>query len=125
MSALDAVIWAVQGILAAVFLFSGAMKLLAFDRYIGMVEERSGRDADLSRPLMTVVGVSEVAGGLGLILPWATGIMPVLTPLAALGLAVIMIGATDYHRRRGEPPLPTVVLLVLALIVAVTRFGGM
>ena len=125
MSALDAVVWAVQGILAAVFLFSGAMKLLAFDRYIGMVEERSGRDADLSRPLMTVVGVSEVAGGLGLILPWATGILPVLTPLAALGLAVIMIGATNYHRRRGEPPLPMVVLPVLALIVAVTRFGGM
>ena len=125
MSALDTVIWAVQGILAAVFLFSGAMKLLAFDRYIGMVEERSGRDADLSRPLMTLVGVSEVAGGLGLILPWATGIWPVLTPLAALGLAVIMIGATNYHRRRGEPPLPTVALLVLALIVAVTRFGGM
>ena len=85
MSALDTVIWAVQGILAAVFLFSGAMKLLAFDRYIGMVEERSGRDADLSRPLMTLVGVSEVAGGLGLILPWATGKLPVLTPLAALG----------------------------------------
>ena len=125
MSALDAVIWAIQGILAAVFLFSGAMKLLAFDRYIGMVEERSGRGADLSRPLMTVVGVSEVAGGLGLILPWATGTLPVLTPLAALGLAVIMIGATNYHRRRREPPLPTVVLLVLALIVAVTRFGGM
>lgn len=125
MPALDTVIWAVQGILAAVFLFSGAMKLLAFDRYIRMVEERSGRDADLSRPLMTVVGLSEVAGGLGLILPWATGILRVLTPLAALGLAVIMIGATNYHRRREEPPLPTVVLLVLALIVAVTRFGGM
>lgn len=86
MSALDAVIWAVQGILAAVFLLSGAMRLLAFDRYIGMVEERSGRDAALSRPLLTVVGVSEVAGGLGLILPWTTGILPVLTPLAALGL---------------------------------------
>ncbi|MDE0696713.1 MAG: hypothetical protein OXH76_12885 [Boseongicola sp.] len=39
--------------------------------------------------------------------------------------AGLRIGATNYHRRRGEPPLPTVVLLVLALIVAVTRFGGM
>ena len=121
---MDTVIWVVQGILAAVFVFSGGMKLLAFDRYITMVEERSGRDAGLSRPLMTVVGISEVAGGLGLVLPWATGIMPVLTPLAALGLAVIMAGATNYHRRRGEPPLPTVVLFLLALIVAVTRLAG-
>ena len=121
---MDTLIWVVQGILAAVFLFSGGMKLLAFDRYITMVEERSGRDAGLSRPLMTVVGISEVAGGLGLVLPWATGIMPVLTPLAALGLAVIMAGATNYHRRRGEPPLPTVVLFLLALIVAVTRLAG-
>ena len=89
---LDTVIWALQGILAAVFVFAGGMKLLAFDRYIRMVEERSGRDAGLSRPLMTVVGISEVAGGLGLVLPWATGIVPVLTPLAALGLALIMAG---------------------------------
>ena len=122
---LDTVIWALQGILAAVFVFAGGMKLLAFDRYIRMVEERSGRDAGLARPLMTVVGISEVAGGLGLVLPWATGVVPVLTPVAALGLALIMAGATNYHRRRGEPALPTVVLLLLALIVAVTRLGGM
>ena len=121
---MNTVIWALQGILAAIFVFAGGMKLLAFDRYIRMVEERSGRDAGLTRPLMTVVGISEVAGGLGLVLPWATGILPVLTPLAALGLALIMAGATNYHRQRGEPPLPTVVLLLLALIVAVTRLAG-
>ena len=106
-------------------MFAGGMKLLAFDRYIKMLEWRSGRDAGLSRPLMTVVGISEVAGGLGLILPWATGILPMLTPLAALGLAVIMIGATIYHRQRGERPGPTIVLFVLALFVAVARFGVM
>lgn len=125
MLVLDTVIWAVQGLLAAMFMFAGGMKLLAFDRYIKMLEWRSGRDAGLSRPLMTVVGISEVAGGLGLILPWATGILPMLTPLAALGLAVIMIGATIYQRRRGEPPGLTIVLFVLALFVAVARFGGM
>ena len=125
MLVMDAVIWAVQGLLAAMFLFAGGMKLLAFDRYTKMLEGRSGRDTGLSRPLMTVVGISEVAGGLGLILPWATGILPVLTPLAALGLAVIMIGATNYHRRRGEPLVVTIVLLVLALIVAVARYGEM
>jgi len=125
MLVLDTVIWAVQGVLAAMFLFAGGMKLLAFDRYIKMLEERSGKDAGLSRQLMTVVGVSEVAGALGLILPWATGILPLLTPVAALGLAVIMIGATNYHRKRGEPPVPTIVLFVLAMFVAVTRFGEM
>ena len=125
MLALDAVIWAVQGLLAAMFLFAGGMKLLAFDRYIKMLEERSGRDAGLSRPLMTMVGISEVAGALGLILPWATGILPALTPLAALGLAVIMIGATNYHRQGGERPVLTIVLFVLALFVAVARFGVM
>ena len=125
MLALDAVIWAVQGLLAAMFLFAGVMKLLAFDRYIKMLEWRSGRDAGLSRPLMTVVGISEVAGGLGLILPWATGILPMLTPSSALGLAVIMIGATVYHRQRRERPGLTIVLFVLALFVAVARFGVM
>ena len=101
MSFPDIAVWFLQGLLAAMFLFAGGMKLLAFDRYKRMVEERSGKPAGLPRPLMTLVGASEVAGSLGLILPGATGIMPMLTPLAAVGLAVVMLGASVYHVRRG------------------------
>ncbi len=121
----DIVLWLIQGLLAAMFLFAGGMKLLAFDRYTKMVEAQSGNAPGLPRPLMTVVGLGEAAGSLGLILPGATGIMPVLTPLAAAGLAVIMLGATVYHLRRGEPPWMTILLCGLAVVVAVARFGGM
>jgi uncharacterized membrane protein YphA (DoxX/SURF4 family) len=66
-----------------------------------------------------------VLGALGLILPAAFDIAPILTPLAACGLAIIMIGAIITHTRRKEyqPVMINTVLLVLALLVAIFRFG--
>jgi uncharacterized membrane protein YqjE len=69
----------------------------------------------------TFIGISELAGSVGLVLPQVTGTALWLTPLAAMGLAVIMILATGYHRRRGEPVIATVALLILALVVVVGR----
>jgi uncharacterized membrane protein YphA (DoxX/SURF4 family) len=123
---MNTALWIIQGLLAAMFLFSGGMKLVAFDRYTTMIQERSaGKGPGLSRMLATLIGASEVAGSFGLILPHATGILPVLTPLAALGLAVIMMGATVYHWRRREAPFFTIVLLGLTLFVAFARSHGM
>lgn len=75
--------------------------------------------------LPNVIGVVELLGAVGVILPSAFRIMPVLTPLAACGLALIMIFATGNHLRHGEGQdiVPTSVLLVLALAVAYLRFG--
>jgi hypothetical protein len=72
------------------------------------------------------IGAVEILGAIGLILPQALDIAPVLTPLAATGLAVIQVGAIIVHGRRKETKaLPmNVVLLVLAAFVAVGRFAG-
>ena len=123
---MNTALWIIQGVLAVLFLLSGGMKLVAFDRYTKMIEQRSpGREAGLPKSFAMFIGLSEVAGSLGLILPEATGIAPLLTPLAALGLGVIMLGATVHHWRRGEAPLFTIVLLGLALFVAFGRSHGM
>ena len=115
-------LWIVQGLLALLFLFSGGMKVFAFDRFKKMAEKRSPEHGlGFSAPLARFIGVSELAGSLGLVLPQATGTAQWLTPLAALGLAVIMVLATIHHRRRREPATVTAVLLVLALAVLIGR----
>jgi hypothetical protein len=79
-------LWIVQWLLAPLFLFAGGAKLaMPLDELA-----QSG----LPGPLLLLVAVAEVLGALGLILPGLTGIRPGLTPLAAAGLVVIMIGAT-------------------------------
>ena len=71
------------------------------------------------------IGALEVLAAIGLLLPAALDIAPILVPLAALGLVSIMIGAVVVHARRKENPMvgANVVLLVLAAVVAWGRFG--
>ena len=80
-------LWIVQGLLALLFLFAGGMKL-------AMPIEEMTKQMPLPGWFLRFIGVAEVLGGLGLILPSLTGIRPGLTPLAAAGLVIIMIGAT-------------------------------
>lgn len=84
---LNAVLWVVQGLLALLFLFAGGMKLVL------PIEAMAGPVA-LPGLFLRFIGVAEVLGGLGLILPGLFRIRPGLTPLAACGLVIIMIGAT-------------------------------
>jgi hypothetical protein len=80
-------LWVIQGLLAALFLFAGSMKLiLPIEAMAGPVE--------LPGWFLRFIGMAEVAGALGLVLPWLTRIQPRLTPLAAGGLVIIMAGAT-------------------------------
>ncbi len=71
------------------------------------------------------IGLAEVLGAVGLFVPWYTGILPFLTPIAALGLAALQVGAMLTHARRMETKvLPAnAVLLVMALVLAVLRFS--
>ena len=109
-------LWAVQGLLALMFLFAGGMKLFAYDRFIASAEQRHpDRPLGLSKGLVTFIGASEVAGALGLVLPQSTAVLPVLTALAAVGLAVIMILATRFHLQRQEAATVTIVLAVLCI----------
>ena len=86
-STMNVALWIVQGLLAALFLFAGGAKLvLPLDQMAGPVA--------LPGWFLRFLGVAEVLGGLGLILPGLLRIRPGLTPLAAAGLVIIMIGAT-------------------------------
>jgi hypothetical protein len=90
------VLWSVQGFLALFFLAAGAPKL--FGRGI----ERWTGFSDLPRSQVVFIGFAEVLGAAGLVLPMATGVLPWLTPLAAVGLAVIVLMATGFHLRADE-----------------------
>ena len=85
--AINVLLWVVQGLLAALFLFAGGMKLVL------PLEAMAGPIA-LPGLFMRFIGVAEVAGALGLVLPSLLRIQPRLTPVAAAGLVIIMIGAT-------------------------------
>jgi uncharacterized membrane protein YphA (DoxX/SURF4 family) len=80
-------LWVVQALLAALFLFAGGMK------FVMSVEEMT-KQIPLPGWFLHFIGVCEILGALGLILPWLRRIRPGLTPLAAAGLVIIMIGAT-------------------------------
>ena len=79
---------------------------------------------DFSPGFLRMLGILELLGGIGIVLPHATDILPWLTPLAAMGLAIIMAGATNVRLRRGEPQMAigTVVFLLLAVFVVYGRY---
>jgi len=120
---MDIALWTVQILLALAFLGAGIMKSTQpkekFAANMAWVE-------DFSPGTIRLIGVAELLGALGLILPAVTGLAPILVPLAATGLAVIMIGAAITHARRKEPQMivVNVVLLLLAVFVAWGRFGA-
>jgi hypothetical protein len=118
MTVLNLVLWGVQGFLALFFLAAGAPKLLGrgLDRWTGF--------ADLPRAQVVVIGLTEVLGAAGLVLPMATGILPWLTPLAAVGLALIVLMAAGFHLRADErlAALETGLWASIAAVVAIGRW---
>jgi uncharacterized membrane protein YphA (DoxX/SURF4 family) len=116
-------LWIVAGVLAASFAGSGLMKLVVpKDK---LVSSGQGWAQDVTPTNIRLIGVVELLGAAGLILPAVTHIAPVLVPLAAIGLALVMVGAAVVHARRNEPVNIGVnaVLLALAVFVAWGRFG--
>ncbi|MFV0407141.1 MAG: DoxX family protein [Propioniciclava sp.] len=114
-------LWIASGLLAALYLGAGAMKAI---RSKDQLAENMDWVNDFSAGTVRFIGIVEVLGGLGLILPWLTGIAPVLTPLAAAGLVIVQVLAIALHVRRGEMSVlgMNVVLLAAALFIAVFRF---
>ena len=113
-------LWIAAGLLALTFLGAGTMKVLRSKEQLagaGMAWTE-----DFSAAMVKTIGTLEILGALGLVLPALTGILPVLVPLAALGLAATMAGAVIVHLRRRETFIPPAVLLVLAAFVAIGRF---
>ncbi len=118
MNNLNLVLWSVQVFLALFFLAAGAPKL------IGRGLERWTGFAELPRALVVFIGVTEVLGAAGLVLPMATGIVPWLTPLAAVGLAIIVLMATGFHLRADERvnALETGLWSSIAAVIAIGRW---
>lgn len=114
-------LWSVQILLALLFLLAGGMKAtLPKEKLV----ENLAWAEQLPLPLVRLIGVVELLGAVGVVLPVATGILPWLTPLAAVGLVLTMIGAMITHLRRSEysGAAFNVVLLVMAAFVAYGRF---
>lgn len=112
--------WILQVLLAIAFVGAGGMKLaVPKDR----VRDRMGWVDDFGQGQIRAIGAIEVLGGLGLVLPAATGIAPVLTPIAAAGLSVAMLLAVLVHLRRRDPAQETVPSIVFLLLCLLTLFG--
>lgn len=97
--ALNVALWIVQLALGAMFGMAGFMKLA---QPIAELQSQMAWVTDVPPPMVRVIGLSELAGALGVVLPWATGIQRRLTSLAALGLVSVMLLAAVFHLVRGE-----------------------
>src|SRR6266540_2339577 len=115
---LNPVLWSVQLFLAIFFLAAGAPKL------IGRGIERWTGFSDLPRPLVVFIGFTEVLGAAGLVLPMATGVLPWQTPLAAVGLGMIVLMAAGCHVRADERlnALETGLWASIAAVIAIGRW---
>ncbi len=123
---MNVALWIAAVVLALGMGVSGFLKVV-FGREKLTSNPRMAWAQDLTDPMFRTIGSLEFFGALGVILPALTGIAPVLVPLAAIGLALIMIGAMVFHVRRGEGIESVVVPLVLAslaIFVAWGRFGA-
>ncbi len=120
---MNVVLWIVAGLLAVAFLAAGLMKLTQPKKKLA--DSGMGWTEDFSDGAVKGIGALEVLGAAGLILPAALDIVPVLVPIAATGLALLMLGAAVTHARRKESTniVVNVVLLALAAFVAWGRFG--
>ena len=109
-------LWIVQALLAALFLFAGSMK------FIMPIEEMTKQMPSMPGWFLRFIGVAEILGGLGLILPGLLRIKPGLTPLAAAGLVVIMIGATVISAMIG-PVAMALMPLIVGVLAAFVAYG--
>jgi uncharacterized membrane protein YphA (DoxX/SURF4 family) len=120
---METVLWILQSVLAAAMLGAGAMKLSQPRPAL----QAKGMEyvEDLTDQQVKGIGALEVLAAIGLILPAALDVAPVLTAVAAAGVVAIMIGAAVVHLRRGETKaVPVnVVIGAIALFVAIERFG--
>ena len=116
---MNIVLWIIQALLSLLFLFAGATKFM-------MSVEEMNRQSPiaLSGAFIHFIGVCEILGGLGLILPALLRIKPGLTPLAAAGLAIITLGATIITLMGGAigPAVVPLVVCLLCTFVAYERW---
>lgn len=110
---MNVVLWIAQGLLAVAYLLAGFMK-------VSQPIERLSQAMKVPPWFVRFLGIAEVLGAIGLILPMVTGILPWLTVAAAVGLVIVQVGATALHASRREVtrlPVNAVLLLLAAFVV--------
>ena len=113
-------LWVAQVLLGGMFLMVGWMKIATPDAQLTAMLQ-----GNIALPLARFIGWSEFLGGVGVLLPALTRVMPILTPVAAVGLTIVMVLATGFnltHAQASQAPV-TVLLGCLAAFVAWGRFG--
>ena len=113
-------IWILQGLVALFFILAGANKTFNYEK----AKETLPWTKDYPKSFVLFIGIAELLGVIGLILPLAIDVLPIFTPLAAIGLAIIMLLATLFHIRRKEiKVIPmNIILLIITLLIAFYRF---
>lgn len=119
---MNVALWALQVVLALAMLGAGGFKLATPKEKL---PARMGWHEDFTQPQIKAIGAVEVLGALGLVLPGLFGVATILTPIAATGLALVLIGAVVVHVRRKENSdvAAPALLAVAAIVIAVLRFG--
>jgi uncharacterized membrane protein len=118
---MNIIVWIIQGILALMFVMAGIMKTTQpKDKLIKSLPWVN----DYSLSTVRFIGISELLGAVGLIVPQFSGILPILTPVAAVGLAVIMVLAAAHHIPKSEykEVIFNSILFILSAVVAFYRF---
>jgi putative oxidoreductase len=110
--------WMFSGILAVVFLITGSVKLFRYD----VALQRFAWVKSVPRALAQVIGIAEILGAVGLILPVLTGFLPWLTPVAAAVLGLLMFMAAMFNFRRHESTDAYLSLLLLMFLALVAFF---
>jgi hypothetical protein len=120
---MNVTLWILQGVLGVAFAGDGLMKL-ALDKKV-LAEKGMGFVDEVSAGFVKAVGAAELLGAIGVVLPAIVNIAPILVPVAATCLAIVMVGAIVVHIRRAERAaiLAPAVLFVMAAVVAWGRFG--
>jgi hypothetical protein len=120
---MNVVLWILAGLLAVAMLGAGSLKLITPKDGLAAKGMELG---ELPAGAIKAIGVVEVLGGIGLVVPALVHVAPVLVAWAAVGVAILMAGAVVFHLRRKEiqGALPAVALLVMAVVVAWGRFGA-
>jgi putative oxidoreductase len=116
---MNVVIWIIQVLLAAAFLMSGIMKLTVSKNRVK--EKVGGWVEDFKVMEIKMIGLVEILGAIGLILPMVMNIFPFLTPIAACGLGVTMIVAAQTHLKRKESIFINIIFLIMALMIVLGR----
>ncbi len=119
---MNTLLWILQVVMSAAFMYSGICKSTFSIRKLVYEKGQTGVEY-LSLPFVRFIGISEILGAVGIILPWWLNILPILTPVSAILFAFIMIPAAIIHYKRKEPKnvLTNVVFFCICIFIAYGR----